>query len=222
MYLSELFRRGFRRVENGLPAQYEVLERLRERVQTEGVADRAVKRDALIWSETTDVAGGNVRFESAGSGLYDVVHLSPPSEKRGESVAIAKNAIVPMRAKVVMSCLRRSPRSLAAPCRAPILSTETLRGLKRKRKNPDFVLSSRVRGELQRSLAAIYDLEIGPGFVARDARRVRHLEERTWQAFDLFTLAESLARDEEIRVSVAQARSVLLRLLLDQGVEDRL
>ena len=97
-----------------------------------------------------------------------------------------------------------------------------LRGLKRKRKNPDFVLSSRVRGELQRSLAAIYDLEIGPGFISRDARRVRHLEERTWQAFDLFTLAESLARDEEIRVSVAQARSVLLRLLLDEGVENRL
>jgi hypothetical protein len=154
--------------------------------------------------------------------LYDVVHSSPPSQKRGANVASAKNAIVPTRAKVVISCLRRSPRSLAAPCRSPILSERTLRDLKRKRKKAGYLLSFRVRAELQRSLVRLSRVKPAPGLIVRDASRIRHLEERTWFALDLLSVSESLARDEEIRISIAQTRSILLRILLDEGIQDGL
>jgi hypothetical protein len=42
---------------------------------------------------------------------------------------------------------------------------------------------------------------------------VQHLEEITWNAFDLYTLAADLATSDYTRVAILQARSILLRKL---------
>ena len=51
------------------------------------------------------------------------------------------------------------------------------------------------------------------GSVYRDAASVRFVQEHTWNALDLHTLAADIAEDEKIRAMMVQARTNLLNRL---------
>jgi hypothetical protein len=84
-------------------------------------------------------------------------------------------------------------------------------------KLPCKLQSRRVQAHLRAVLISIRRVNIQPGLVARDAVRAPNIREIDWCVLDLYTVAMDLAEDDELRVLVSQARTMILSELVTRS-----
>lgn len=90
-----------------------------------------------------------------------------------------------------------------------------------KTKLPVKLQSRRVQAHLRAVLISIRRVNIEPGLVARDAVRAPNYREIDWTVLDLYTVAMDVAEDDELRVLVSQARTMILTKLVTRSESPR-